>query len=85
LLSAVVFLALTLLNFWLYRTHGLAMPLATVLALVFTATAVNIAHGYLFESRAKRALASRFRSYVPPPLVDEMLKHPEHYSMQADS
>ena len=85
LLSAAVFLALTLLNFWLYRTHGLAMPLATALALVFTATAVNIAHGYLFESRAKRALASRFRSYVPPPLVDEMLKHPEHYSMQADS
>ena len=39
----------------------------------------------MFESRAKRALASRFRSYVPPPLVDEMLKHPEHYSMQADS
>lgn len=85
LLSAAVFLALTLLNFWLYRTHGLAMPLATALALVFTATAVNIAHGYLFESRAKRALASRFRSYVPPPLVDEMLKHPEHYSMQADN
>ncbi len=85
LLSAAVFLALTLLNFWLYRTHGLAMPLATALTLVFTATAVNIAHGYLFESRAKRALASRFRSYVPPPLVDEMLKHPEHYSMQADS
>ena len=85
LLSAAVFFALTLLNFWLYRTHGLAMPLATALALVFTATAVNIAHGYLFESRAKRALASRFRSYVPPPLVDEMLKHPEHYSMQADS
>lgn len=85
LLSAAVLIALTLLNFWLYRTHGLAMPLATALALVFTATAVNIAHGYLFESRAKRALASRFRSYVPPPLVDEMLKHPEHYSMQADS
>lgn len=85
LLSAAVLIALTLLNFWLYRTQGLAMPLATALALVFTATAVNIAHGYLFESRAKRALASRFRSYVPPPLVDEMLKHPEHYSMQADS
>ena len=85
LLSAAMLIALILLNFWLYRTHGLAMPLATALLLVFTATAVNIAHGYLFESRAKRALASRFRSYVPPPLVDEMLKHPERYSMQADS
>lgn len=42
-------------------------------------------HGYFFESRSKRALASRFRSYVPPELVDEMLKHPEHYSMQADN
>ncbi len=85
LLSAAVAALLVGLNVWLYRIHGLAMPLATALTMVLAASAVNMAHGYIFESRAKRALASRFRSYVPPELVDEMLKHPEQYSMQADS
>lgn len=85
LLSAAVAALLVGLNVWLYRIHGLAMPLATALTMVLVASAVNMAHGYIFESRAKRALASRFRSYVPPELVDEMLRHPEQYSMQADS
>jgi adenylate cyclase len=84
-LSLAVIAALVGLNLWLYRAHGLAMPLAAVVAMAVTASVVNMAHGYFFESRSKRALASRFRSYVPPELVDEMLKHPEHYSMQADN
>ena len=85
LLSLAVIAALVGLNLWLYRVHGLAMPLATAVALALSASVINMAHGYFFESRSKRALASRFRSYVPPELVDEMLKHPEHYSMQADN
>jgi adenylate cyclase len=84
-LSLVVFMAVLGLNFWLYREHGLVMPLATVGLLVITSSVVSMSHGYFFESRTKRALAMRFRSYVPPELVDEMLKQPEHYSMQADS
>jgi adenylate cyclase len=84
-LSALVVAALVGLNLWLYKAHGLAMPLAAVVAMAVMASVVNMVHGYIFESRAKRALASRFRSYVPPELVDEMLKHPEHYSMKADS
>ncbi|MCZ8092133.1 MAG: adenylate/guanylate cyclase domain-containing protein [Acidovorax sp.] len=82
-LSLAVITALVGLNLWLYRAHGLAMPLAAAVAMALCASVVNMAHGYFFESRAKRALASRFRSYVPPELVDEMLKHPEHYGMQA--
>jgi adenylate cyclase len=82
-LSLSVLGALIGMNFWMYRAHGLAMPLATATAMVLLSLLTNVAHGYFFESRTKRALASRFRSYVPPQLVDEMLKHPEHYSMQA--
>lgn len=84
-LSLFVLLAVVGLNFWLYRAHGLVMPLAAACLLVVTSSVVSMVHGYFFESRTKRALASRFRSYVPPELVDEMLKQPEHYSMQADS
>lgn len=84
-LSLGVLLVVVGLNFWLYHGHGLVMPLANVGLLVITSSVASMAHGYFFESRTKRALATRFRSYVPPELVDEMLKQPEHYSMQADS
>jgi len=35
------------------------------------------------ESRSKRELANLFGTYVPPELVDEMVKDPDSYSMQA--
>lgn len=73
------------LNLWLYQAHGLAMPLAAVLALVLMAYALNMSYGYFVESRAKRGLAHLFGTYVPPELVDEMVLEPERYSMQAAS
>lgn len=66
-----------------YLGAGLVMPLASALALTLTALAVNMALGYFVESRAKRALAQQFATYVPPELVRQMLRHPERYGMQA--
>jgi adenylate cyclase len=51
-------------------------------ALAFT---LNMVYGYFVESRSKRGLAALFGTYVPPELVDEMVKQPENYSMQATS
>lgn len=76
---------LVALNLWLYQAHGLAMPLAAVLAVVLLAYALNMSYGYFVESRAKRGLAQLFGTYVPPELVDEMVLEPERYSMQAAS
>lgn len=76
---------LVALNLWLYQVHGLAMPLAAVLAVVLLAYALNMSYGYFVESRAKRGLAQLFGTYVPPELVDEMVLEPERYSMQAAS
>ena len=36
-----------------------------------------------FESRSKRELAYLFGTYVPPELVDEMVKDPGRYSIKA--
>jgi len=47
------------------------------------AFALNMVYGYFVESRSKRELAALFGTYVPPELVDEMIKQPEKYSMQA--
>ena len=42
-----------------------------------------MSYGYFVESRAKRELANLFGTYVPPELVDEMVKDPDRYTMTA--
>ena len=84
-LSVAVLLGVVGLNFWLYLGYGLVLPMASGIALVITAFGLNMSYGYLVESRAKRELAQLFGTYVPPELVDEMVKDPDRYSMQASS
>lgn len=74
---------LTGLHLWLYLAHGLVFPLAAVLTMVLLAFALHMSWGYFVESRTKRGLAQLFGTYVPPELVDEMVREPERYSMQA--
>jgi adenylate cyclase len=83
MLSVAVVLAVIALNFWLYGAHRLVLPLASALVMVVTAFALNMSYGYFVESRSKRELAHLFGTYVPPELVDEMVKDPDSYSMMA--
>lgn len=85
LLSLVVIALIVSLNFWLYLGAGLVMPLAAALVMAITAFALNMSYGYFVESRSKRELANLFGTYVPPELVDEMLKDPGSYTMTATS
>jgi adenylate cyclase len=81
--SAAVVAALVGLNFWLYLSYGLVLPLASALVMALTAFALNMSYGYFVESKSKRELANLFGTYVPPELVDEMVKDPDSYSMKA--
>jgi adenylate cyclase len=81
--SAAVVAALVGLNFWLYLSFGLVLPLASALVMAITAFALNMSYGYFVESKSKRELANLFGTYVPPELVDEMVKDPDSYSMKA--
>ena len=83
LVSVVVISLLVALNFWLYLGAGLVLPLASALVMALTAFALNMSYGYFVESRSKRELANLFGTYVPPELVDEMVKDPTSYSMKA--
>jgi len=83
ILSVIVIAGLGALNLWLYVDHGLVLPLAGALSMAVTAFALNMSYGYFVESRSKRELANLFGTYVPPELVDEMVKDPDRYSMQA--
>ena len=85
LLSASVVLLLVGVNFWLYVSGGLVFPLAAALAMTAAAFALNMSYGYFVESRSKRELANLFGTYVPPELVDEMVKDPDSYSMKASN
>lgn len=84
-LAAGALAALTGLNAWLYVGHGLVLPLASALAMTALAFALNMSWGYLVESRARRGLVRLFGTYVPPQLVNEMMVHPDRYSMRAES
>ena len=83
ILSVVVIVVLGAFNLWLYLSYGLVLPLAGALTMSVTAFALNMSYGYFVESRSKRELANLFGTYVPPELVDEMVKDPDSYSMQA--
>jgi adenylate cyclase len=82
-LSLAVIAILVATNLWLYMGFGLVMPLAPVLVMAVTAFGLNMSYGYFVESRSKRELANLFGTYVPPELVDEMVKDPDSYNMQA--
>jgi adenylate cyclase len=81
--SAAVIAGLIGINLWLYLGYGLVLPLASALVMAVAAFALNMSYGYFVESRAKRELANLFGTYVPPELVDEMVKDPDRYSMTA--
>jgi adenylate cyclase len=82
-LSLAVLVVLVVQNLWLYAGAGLVLPLAGAVAMTLTAFALNMSYGYFIESRSKRELANLFGTYVPPELVDEMVKDPDSYSMKA--
>jgi adenylate cyclase len=82
-LSVAVIGSLIGLNFWMYLGYGLVLPLAAALVMALTAFALNMSYGYFVESKSKRLIANMFAAYVPPELVDEMVKDPDSYSMKA--
>jgi adenylate cyclase len=82
-LSLAVIGGLIGLNFWMYLGYGLVLPLAAALVMALTAFALNMSYGYFVESKSKRQIANMFAAYVPPELVDEMVKDPGSYSMKA--
>ncbi len=67
----------------LYMNAGLALPLAGAIGLTLTAVVVNLALGYFVETRDRQRLARQFATYVPPELVQQMMREPERYDMQA--
>jgi adenylate cyclase len=84
-LSLGVVSFLVALNWWLYQAHALVLHLAPILLMTVIIFVLNIGYGYLVTSRSRRALIALFGTYVPPELVQEMIKDPDRYTMRAKS
>ena len=63
--SVAVIASLVGLNFWIYLSAGLVLPLASALVMATTAFALNMSYGYFVESRSKRELAHLLPTYHP--------------------
>ncbi|MDB5774095.1 MAG: guanylate cyclase [Herbaspirillum sp.] len=72
-------------NYWLYDSANLVLPLAMALLLIVALFLFNLAWGYLFEHRQRRAMVNLFGEYVAPELVAEMAANPARYSMEGES
>ena len=78
-------IALVALDQWLYRAHGLALPLASALLLTALVYAGISGWGTVLEGARRRELARLFGTYVPPELVAQMARDPQRYGMQAEN
>jgi len=82
LLALMTLSGIIALNYWLWSTHNLVLPLAASVLLTGLLYALNMSWGYFIESRSKRQFTELFGQYVPPELVEEMARNPESYGME---
>jgi adenylate cyclase len=86
LIATMVVLALAIgINFAVFRYDNLVLPLATGIVMTLVLFTFSMAYGFFVEARGKRQITGRFGQYVPPALVDEMAKNPDHFSMDSES
>ncbi|MDP2821258.1 MAG: adenylate/guanylate cyclase domain-containing protein [Sulfuritalea sp.] len=79
--GVIVLLLMLSVNFGFWHVANVLLPLANGMIAVVLLYAMNMSWGYFVESRTKRQLTGLFGQYVPPELVEEMSRDPEHYSM----
>lgn len=83
--TAIVLVAAVAFNLWVFQQGHLVLPLATGLLLILVLFTFSMAYGFFVEARGKRQITGLFGQYVPPELVDEMARNPEHFSMEPES
>jgi len=83
--TLAILAASTLLNFYVWQSTHVVLPLASSLLLVVLLYVANMSYGYFIESRGKRQLAGLFGQYIPPEIVTEMSSAPAHFSLKGES
>jgi len=68
-------------NYYMWTVELHVLPLAMTLYTLFAIYTINMLFGYFFETRSRSHMDNLFGQYVPPDLVKEMSRDPEHYSL----
>lgn len=71
-LIAGIFIASMALNFWMWSSLMLVVPLASILSFIIVAALLHLTYGFFIEQRNKRHLSQIFGQYIPPKLVEEI-------------
>jgi len=83
--TLVILVLSTLLNFYVWQSSDIVLPVASSLLLIVLLYVANMSYGYFIESRGKRQLAGLFGQYIPPEIVSEMSSEPAHFSLKGES
>ncbi|HMB58635.1 MAG TPA: adenylate/guanylate cyclase domain-containing protein, partial [Xanthomonadales bacterium] len=81
---ALLLLAALGVNLYMWQVELHVLPLAITLFTLIGIYTLNMVFGYLFETRSRSQMDSLFGQYVPPDLVKEMSRDPEHYSLASE-
>jgi len=71
-------------NLYMWMVELNVLPLAVTLLTLIGIYTLNMVFGYLFETRSRSHMDSLFGQYVPPDLVKEMSRDPQHYSLKSE-
>ncbi len=71
-------------NLYMWSVELHVLPLAITLLTLIGIYTLNMVFGYLFETRSRSHMDSLFGQYVPPDLVKDMSRDPEHYSLASE-
>ncbi len=73
------------LNFYLWESQQLILPLASILAAIITMAFLQITYDYFVESRRKQRLGRIFGQYIPAELVEEIDASGEELSLEGEA
>jgi adenylate cyclase len=83
--TGAAFAAIASVSWAFWQLADLAVPLATLVAVIAGLFVLNVILGYFVEARTKRQFASLFGQYVPPALVERMARDPDKYTTEPRS
>lgn len=70
-------------DLYIWHYHNMVLKVAPLIISIMAIYILNMAVGFVYESRGKRQLANMFGQYVPPQLVKEMAKNPDTYNLES--
>lgn len=77
--------SLLFFNAWLWSSYGLILSFTVPMIAVVACAMMNMAYGFIFESRSKKLIKWMFGQYVPTAHVEQMTQNPGDYGMSVEN